>query len=546
MSSQSKGEPNPESKGDSKPAADGSATNMYYDKERSLKEKHAPVVHEDPRSVKRPFSKHIRSLKDLMKDPKREEPLVGLEYILEIRFQGRKMPFYECQLCHFNMELLPMIEHVTGQKHRKRYLTKHYPEKVKRNPNDCKEDKNSFFKRISREVEKTEGLKMYKRETHERPSVATTPAEKKARFSRGYRPENDPVRRQKALEYMENFEIKSDQEAALVISLAQSLSKDLKAFCERIATLNYIKTLPSLLSPEITENQYNPINSIENYQDQPGDTCTVSDGLAKLYSLLQQVPSTSHTHADSYDYQLRKPSLHGLCSKDFATVSALRSSFDTQPGGSHSGMNEWMKQFSQSASAFFQSTPAEEEFPHFRSGQRSYTMQCNQEDNIMIDNRMKKWDNVKVSHDSETLPLDLNSYLPPKVYQASYPTRRRPSRFHDEPENSDLMHPPSSSSESRGPSWPQQPDYHPSSPESYLESYSTFSGGSSHRDYQQQNAQLDYVMDGHSSDLTNLMNQLRGQDAATLGSMLEQLLPHYPDLQKINIHALAQALSEMN
>ncbi|CAI5789635.1 Hypothetical predicted protein [Podarcis lilfordi] len=42
------------------------------------------------------------------------------------------------------------------------------------------------------------------------------------------------------------------------------------------------------------------------------------------------------------------------------------------------------------------------------------------------------------------------------------------------------------------------------------------------------------------------MSQLRGKDAVTLTSMLLQLVPHYPDLQKIDIHALAQTLSEMN
>uniref|UniRef100_A0ABM5GQR0 Uncharacterized protein isoform X1 n=2 Tax=Pogona vitticeps TaxID=103695 RepID=A0ABM5GQR0_9SAUR len=542
-----RGEPSLESGGNSKAAAEGSAT----ERERSLEAKRAPVLHEEPVSVRTPFSKHVKCLKDFMKDPKREEPLVGLEYILEIRSKGKKLPFYECELCQFNMELVPMIEHVTGQKHRKKYLMKHYPEKVKRNPNESKEEKFWFFKRIAKEVEKIEGLKMYKREIREKPNVPSRSAKKKARWSSGYKPENDPAQRQKVLEYMENFEITSDQEAAVVINIAQSLSKDLKAFCEKKATLKYIKTLPSLMSQgEINESRHNPVKPFESNKDQPGDGWTkhggLTEGLAKLQSLLQQVPITSHTRADSSDYRLgRKTSLHGLYSNDLATVSALKGSLAFQPGSFHSGMNKWMKEFNQSASTYFQSTPAEEESPHFRSARRNYMTKRNQDGNI--DSRIKSWDKVKESHDSKAHPLNLISYPPPKRYQAGYPSERKSSRYHDEHGNRNEMPSPSCSSESRGSSWPQQPDYHRSVPDNNLGSYPSSSSGRSHRNYHQQNAQLDRVMDGNSSDLiTNIMNQIRGQDAATLVSILEQLLPHYPDLQKINIHALAQALSEMN
>lgn len=258
----------------------------------------------------------------------------------------------------------------------------------------------------------------------------------------------------------------------------------------------------------------------------------MTDGLAKLRSLLQQVPSTSHTHADSSGYGLRRnTSLHGVCSKDLATVSALKSSFSFQPGDFHSGMNEWMKQFNQSASTFFQSTTGEEEFPHLRSAQRNYTMQCNQEDNIMID-RMKNWDNVKESHDLKAHPLTSISYPRPKLdpHKERYSSQRKSSRYPNEPKNSNQMPSPSCSSGSSRPRWLQQPDYLHSNPDNLGSSF--FSGGSSHQDYHEQNAQLDYVMGGSSSDfITNIMNQIRGHDVATLESMLQQLLPHYPDLQ---------------
>ncbi|XP_060103778.1 uncharacterized protein LOC132577996 [Heteronotia binoei] len=132
-------------------------------RERALKRKCAPpVINEEPMYVKRPLSKSIRCLKDYMKDPNREEPLIGLEYVLEVQFQGRRDPCYECQLCMFKTEIVPMIEHLIGQRHRKAYIIKHYPDKGKRKANDPKEDRARFFRRIAREIEKEEGLKMYK------------------------------------------------------------------------------------------------------------------------------------------------------------------------------------------------------------------------------------------------------------------------------------------------------------------------------------------------------------------------------------------------
>lgn len=39
---------------------------------------------------------------------------------------------------------------------------KHFPDKGKRTANDGKEDRVRFLRRVAREIEKEEGLKMYK------------------------------------------------------------------------------------------------------------------------------------------------------------------------------------------------------------------------------------------------------------------------------------------------------------------------------------------------------------------------------------------------
>ncbi|KFP43132.1 hypothetical protein N324_11993, partial [Chlamydotis macqueenii] len=58
--------------------------------------------------------------------------------------------------------MAPMIEHLSGYKHRRAYISKEFPDKMKRKTTDVKECKVSFLRRIAGELEKTEGLKMYK------------------------------------------------------------------------------------------------------------------------------------------------------------------------------------------------------------------------------------------------------------------------------------------------------------------------------------------------------------------------------------------------
>ncbi|KAM9285925.1 uncharacterized protein FYN16_014869 [Cariama cristata] len=96
----------------------------------------SPMKFETQRPVKRGLTKDITCLKDFMNDPKREEPLVGLEHVVEIRFEGRKEPHYECKLCGFNTEMAPMIEHLSGYKHRRAYISKEFPDKMKRKTTD--------------------------------------------------------------------------------------------------------------------------------------------------------------------------------------------------------------------------------------------------------------------------------------------------------------------------------------------------------------------------------------------------------------------------
>ncbi|XP_019395534.1 PREDICTED: uncharacterized protein LOC109313433 [Crocodylus porosus] len=194
----------------------------------------APVMLETAKPVKRKLTKDITCLKDFMEDPKREEPLVGLEHVVEIRFAGRREPYYECKLCVFNAQLVPMIGHLSGYKHRRAYVDKEYRDKINKIMPTVKEDKVSFFRRIAREIEKTEGLKMFKTKDYTGPSTSS-PSKKKARWENSYKPENDPVWKERALQFLETFRITSDSEATQVVSITQNLTEALRAFCEKKA-----------------------------------------------------------------------------------------------------------------------------------------------------------------------------------------------------------------------------------------------------------------------------------------------------------------------
>ncbi|XP_010138944.1 PREDICTED: uncharacterized protein LOC104497396 [Buceros rhinoceros silvestris] len=265
--------------------------------------------------VKRGLTKDITCLKDFMSDPKREEPLVGLEHVVEMRFEGRKEPHYECKLCGFNTEMAPMIEHLSGYKHRRAYISKEFPDKMRRKTSEVKECKISFLRRIAAELEKTEGLKMYKIEGYVRPSTSP-PSQKKARWEDDYKHENDPVRKQKALEFLETFHITSDSEATLVVRITQELTEALKAFCEKRAA---------------ARNSHWNQGFLSQYEESSADA--------------------SFAPANSYSYQTDGGSSScGLRSNDSAMTSALRDSLALQTGSPASGLCEWLRQLSRSAS----------------------------------------------------------------------------------------------------------------------------------------------------------------------------------------------------
>ncbi|XP_009984159.1 PREDICTED: uncharacterized protein LOC104378761 [Tauraco erythrolophus] len=342
----------------------------------------APVrtlKYETQRPVKRGLTKDITCLKDFMNDPKREEPLVGLEHVVEIRFQGRKEPHYECKLCGFNTEMAPMIEHLSGYKHRRAYISKEFPDKMKRKTTDVKECKVSFLKRIAGELEKTEGLKMYKIKGYIRPSTSRWLIRLNERSQSGLAAcdalagaataelDNqvklgDTRAQLLVLEWggfissvavssgIETFHITSDSEATLVVRITQELTEALKAFCEKKAAVNYTNSLRPLMS--ISQDEFPGSKSISKHYKPYGKSKGNSNWNESFLSQYEECSAdASFAPADSYSYQTDDGSpSYGLRSNDFAMMSALRDSLALQTGSPATGIRERLRQFSRSAS----------------------------------------------------------------------------------------------------------------------------------------------------------------------------------------------------
>uniref|UniRef100_A0A672TS72 Uncharacterized LOC115604515 n=2 Tax=Strigops habroptila TaxID=2489341 RepID=A0A672TS72_STRHB len=551
------------------------------------------MKYETQRPVKRGLTKDITCLKDFMNDPKREEPLVGLEHVVEIRFEGRKEPHYECKLCGFNTEMAPMIEHLSGYKHRRAYISKEFPDKMKRKTADVKECKVSFLRRIAGELEKSEGLKMYKIEGYVRPSTSP-PSKKKARWEDDYKHENDPVRKQKALEFLETFHITSDSEATLVVHVTQELTEALKAFCEKKAAVSYTNSPRPLMS--ISQDEFPGRKSIPKHYKPYGKSKGNSNWNQEVLSQYEECSvDASFAPADSYSHQAdNESSSYGLRSADFAMMSALRDSFALQTGSSARGISEWLRQLRRSASG---SDSAVGGASSCEAGLASqYSVDCMSSDvrgskrhgnRISYGGQCTKWRNQQLGTKARSIneqglpyPNSAASYPSSGRYSTNYSSQsyssyqndescassansavsgRSGSRWHQDSrwsERNEGSRWSQSSSWNQESSWTKESSWNQKSRcqgfrhqksgyRSDLSSHQySFSGSGSYRGYQQFRSS-DKMFDEDAVGLTpNVLNRLQGKDIPTMTRVLKQLAPYYPALQKLNIQTLVNVLVE--
>ncbi|XP_054140703.1 uncharacterized protein LOC128942329 isoform X1 [Melozone crissalis] len=542
-----------------------------------------PMKYRVLRRVKRSFAGYITCLKDFVNDPRREEPLIGLEHVVEVRFEGRREPRYECRLCGCNSEVAPMIEHLSGYKHRREYIFKKFPDKIKKKTKDTKECKVSFFRRIAGELEKSEGLKMYKTEGYIRPATSS-PLKKKSRWEDDYKQENDPVRKQKALEFLETFHITSDSEATLVVRITQELMEALKAFCEKKAADNYTNSLGPLVP--VPQDEFPERQSIPEHYGSDVEYKGSSDwnqGFLSQYEEYSEGASFAPAHPNSYQADDGSSSCH-LTPDNFASVSLLGDSAAVEPDIPASGVSQWLRQLRNSAPSMnlapgassYQSSPVKEYSAEYISS--------DVQGNELCDNRLSfgrentKWSNQQVCTKAGHISDQELSYL---NYSASYPSSGRyftnyTSQNYSSYKNYESVNTCTSSAISTvsgrgGSRWHQDTRwnewnedyrcYEDSSwkqesrcqefryqKSAYQRDWSShqdsFSGGGSYQDHQQFRSSEE-MFDGADVGLApNTVSKLLGKDVPTMTRMLKQLAPYHPALQKVNIQTFVNVLIE--
>uniref|UniRef100_UPI00398E65F2 uncharacterized protein isoform X2 n=1 Tax=Pristiophorus japonicus TaxID=55135 RepID=UPI00398E65F2 len=72
-----------------------------------------------------------RSLEEYIMTWNVDEPLIGLNYVIEYQRDGGREPMYECTLCDFTGYMRIFVLHLAGFKHRMNYMSKEYPEMMK-------------------------------------------------------------------------------------------------------------------------------------------------------------------------------------------------------------------------------------------------------------------------------------------------------------------------------------------------------------------------------------------------------------------------------
>ncbi|KAK1173509.1 hypothetical protein AOXY_G3634 [Acipenser oxyrinchus oxyrinchus] len=72
-----------------------------------------------------------RSLEQYLKNTKLNEPVIGLQYVVEFRSPNDELPpHYLCKLCEVQAKQLGFVTHITGWKHRYNYMKKKHADMV--------------------------------------------------------------------------------------------------------------------------------------------------------------------------------------------------------------------------------------------------------------------------------------------------------------------------------------------------------------------------------------------------------------------------------
>ncbi|KAE8597461.1 hypothetical protein XENTR_v10016479 [Xenopus tropicalis] len=177
-----------------------------------------------------------KSLLEFIEDPLRKEPLIGLQYVVEVKLLGHNKSVYKCNLCSVRGDNSCIKDHLVGWQHLKAFMNKDHYYKIDelRHMKLSKVELQKILKEYAMRIEKKEGVKCVKVEYVHGKGKNNDIDVWKSKIYHDYIPDYQQKkitdRRQIALQYSENFKITSRTEANDVLNLTERLNKLLEAY----------------------------------------------------------------------------------------------------------------------------------------------------------------------------------------------------------------------------------------------------------------------------------------------------------------------------
>ncbi|XP_051872799.1 uncharacterized protein si:ch211-197h24.6 isoform X2 [Pristis pectinata] len=100
----------------------------------------------------------MRTVEDHLNKMKLNKAVLGLDYVVEYRYDQKTNPQFVCKLCHCKSELTWFLPHLLGTKHMANYLEKHYPGSLNYEGEKLKTSEwKEFVNKKALEIEKKDG-----------------------------------------------------------------------------------------------------------------------------------------------------------------------------------------------------------------------------------------------------------------------------------------------------------------------------------------------------------------------------------------------------
>ncbi|XP_072008991.1 uncharacterized protein [Engystomops pustulosus] len=247
------------------------------------------------------------SVLDFVSDPNRDEALIGLQYIVEMKMAESDKSIVKCLLCNVKGHFVTMKEHLVGTNHIKLYMEKYYFSVLQslKKSGHHKSQLNKLLKDYAKEIERSEGTKgikdigassrwglswsLVETELPVEYVSATDMNREQDRMTEAERLEFrvdqkkfQPLdRRQIALSYSEKFQISSREEATIVLNLTQQLSDQLEQYFLKYKELNHFPpNVPERSQPKHAATQ-GLMNKMQWHTEEPSSS---SMGIPSVHS----------------------------------------------------------------------------------------------------------------------------------------------------------------------------------------------------------------------------------------------------------------------